>query len=144
MISTSGSESPHETRGLYSMRPEQFDAIYAVGHLLFQAEDFVRAADVFRFLLLAEPDRTGTWLALGACHERLDEHDLAGALYETGFRIDNQAVELGLLAARARARTGDRQRARELLDDVAHSDPPEQTRIKARNIQTLLAAGEGP
>jgi tetratricopeptide (TPR) repeat protein len=136
--------SPRDARGLYTLEREAFDALYAVGHTLFQAEDYVRAADVFRFLLLAEPKRTSAWLALGACHEHLDEHDVAASLYEAGFRLDSQAIDLGLLAARARARSGEHAEAEQLLDDVARADGSRDTSIKIGQVRRISESDGRP
>ena len=110
----------------------QADALYAAGHKLYQVDKFRRAADVFRLLALARPLRGDAWWALAACHEQLDDFAVAARLYSIGFRLGGQEAQLGLLCARARARAGDLQGARAMLDEVIEVDPSRETLELAR------------
>jgi tetratricopeptide (TPR) repeat protein len=66
-------------------RNEEVEAVYAIGHAYYAREDFRRAADVFRLLVLTRPQEARGWTALGACHDAVDETEQAEALYEAAL-----------------------------------------------------------
>jgi Flp pilus assembly protein TadD len=66
-------------------RHEEVEAVYAIGHTYYAREDFRRAADVFRLLVLTRPQEARGWTALGACHDAVDEVEQAEALYEAAL-----------------------------------------------------------
>lgn len=66
-------------------RHEEVEAVYAIGHAYYAREDFRRAADVFRLLVLTRPQEARGWTALGACHDAVDEPEHAEALYEAAL-----------------------------------------------------------
>ncbi|MCE7891556.1 MAG: hypothetical protein KJ015_32850 [Myxococcales bacterium] len=101
----------------------EIDAYYAVGKLLYDNDDFCRAADVFRLVALLDPRRGDAWWALGACHEQEGELETAAAMYETGFHLGEQPIDIGLLAARALYRTGERARAQEIIELLKRERP---------------------
>lgn len=101
----------------------EIDAYYAVGKLLYDNDDFRKAADVFRLVALLDPTRCDAWWALGACHEQEGDLETAAAMYETGFHLGEQPIEVGLLAARALHRTGERARAQEIIELLKWEGP---------------------
>lgn len=66
-------------------RHEEVEAVYAIGHAYYARDDFRRAADVFRLLVLTRPQEARGWTALGACHDAVDEAEHAEALYEAAL-----------------------------------------------------------
>jgi Flp pilus assembly protein TadD len=63
------------------------EAIYAIGHTLLEQQRTVEAAKAFRVMLRLVPTDERGWLGLGACHEELDDLDIASELYGTGWTV---------------------------------------------------------
>ena len=63
------------------------EAIYAIGHTLLEQQRAVEAAKVFRVMLRLVPTDERGWLGLGACHEELDDLDIASELYGAGWTV---------------------------------------------------------
>jgi Flp pilus assembly protein TadD len=63
------------------------EAIYAIGHTLLEQQRAVEAAKVFRVMLRIVPSDERGWLGLGACHEEMDDLDIASELYGTGWTV---------------------------------------------------------
>lgn len=68
------------------------EGLYATGYMLLQEEKWAEAASVLRLLLVRDPQNPRSWLALGACHEGVDDYEGAVSLYEKGLMAceDNQ------------------------------------------------------
>lgn len=72
-----------------SQRPDEdaaraVESLYALGHWLVTQDRFHDAAVVFRLMLRAAPTDDRGWLALGLCHERLGQPEVALELYGGG------------------------------------------------------------
>jgi Flp pilus assembly protein TadD len=67
------------------------EAIYAIGHALLEQARATEAAKVFRVMLRLVPTDERSWLGLGACHEELDELEIAADLYGAGWTIAQPA-----------------------------------------------------
>src|SRR5579863_7729852 len=76
------------------------EAFYAAGHWLYSERRFEDAATVFRAVIRLAPTDERGWLALGACNEALDRHDVALALYDEARRVASTAPRCGLARAR--------------------------------------------
>jgi len=63
------------------------EAIYAIGHTLLEQQRAIEAAKVFRVMLRLVPTDERGWLGLGACHEELDDLEIASELYGTGWTV---------------------------------------------------------
>jgi hypothetical protein len=61
--------------------PAALEALYATGHWLYSRDRFAHAQSVFRAMIHIAPDDERGWLGLGACHEALDQDDIAMELY---------------------------------------------------------------
>jgi tetratricopeptide (TPR) repeat protein len=76
------------------------EAFYAAGHWLYTQERFDDAVTVFRAVIRLAPHDERGWLALGACNEALDRHDVALELYDEARRVASTAPRCGLARAR--------------------------------------------
>jgi tetratricopeptide (TPR) repeat protein len=76
------------------------EAFYAAGHWLYTQERFDDAITVFRAVIRIAPLDERGWLALGACEEALDRHDVALELYDEARRVASTAPRCSLARAR--------------------------------------------
>lgn len=95
---------------------EELEACYAVGRICFERDDFKRAADIFRFITVADPTNRKAWWGLGRCHEALEDYAVAGGIYEIGFLLSGEGFDLGCLSARAWIQAGEEDEAERVLD----------------------------
>ncbi len=72
-----------------------FEAFYAAGHWLYSQRRFEDAVTVFRAVIRLAPSDERGWLALGACHEALDRHDVALELYDEARRLRERLAAQG-------------------------------------------------
>jgi Tfp pilus assembly protein PilF len=91
------------------------NALYAAGHHLLNRHRVDDAAVLFRTMLLADSTDERGWLALGACHERLDQDSMAEELYNAGAQIARSRVRCLVAVARL-LRKGEHERADEALE----------------------------
>lgn len=61
------------------------DGLYAIGFAMMDGGRWNDAADVFRAMVLLCPRDERSWLALGRCHEELEQHAIATELYSLGM-----------------------------------------------------------
>lgn len=99
-------------------RAEACNALYAAGHHLLERERVDDAAVLFRTMLLADATDERGWLALGFCHERLEQDAMAEELYGAGAQIARSPVRCLLAASRLFRRLDD-DRADEALEAAA-------------------------
>ncbi len=117
-------------------REQKLDAIYALAHELFENGDYARAADLFRYMIVVEPLREDGWWGLGACHERLEDYEIACEIYETGFELGS--IDLGLRWADVRLQIGDDDGAREVLEQVLEQDDSETVVAAVRAMERAM------
>ncbi len=117
---------------------EELDALYSVGHDLYERSDYFRAAEVFRLLVAAEPLHVEGWQALGACHEQVDDLETACGLYEIGYRMGGNEPKLGFLCARASWLAGDTERTRDMLEDLQTRELDDTITMGVRALEQLL------
>jgi hypothetical protein len=96
-------------------RHDACDALYAAGHHMLDRDRLEDAVVLFRTMLLADAEDERGWLALGACHERLDQDEMAEELYSAGAQMARTRVRC-LLAVSRLFRKLDDDRAEEALD----------------------------
>ena len=96
-------------------RHDACNALYAAGHHLLERDRVDDAAVLFRTMLLADAEDERGWLALGACHERLEQDEMAEELYSAGAQMARTRVRC-LLAVSRLFRKLDDDRAEEALD----------------------------
>ena len=83
------------------------NALYAAGHYMLDRERVEDAAVLFRTMLLADACDERGWLALGACHEVLEQDVMAEELYSAGAQIARSRLRCLLAVARLFRRLGD-------------------------------------
>jgi tetratricopeptide (TPR) repeat protein len=99
--------------------PGAIEALYATGHWLYSQERFSHAQSVFRALIHIAPDDERGWLALGACHEAMDQHDIALELYAAAGSVVHTAPRCELARARILRKRGLVGEAREAVEEAA-------------------------
>jgi hypothetical protein len=104
------------------------NALYAAGFYLLERDRVDDAAVLFRTMLLADAGDERGWLALGTCHERLEQDAMAEELYSAGAQIARSRVRCLIAVSRLFTKLGD-DRADEALDaaiDLAATDEEEE------------------
>lgn len=79
---------------------EAIDALYATGHWLLSQDRNVHAACVFRAMMIGAPGDERGWLALGACHEKIGQLDIALELYSAATFAAKPAPRCAIARAR--------------------------------------------
>lgn len=77
----------HEFVACRAMSPEgqsAVESVYALGHWLFTQDRFSDAVTVFRLMMRAAPTDERGWLAVGICHEKLGQPQIALEMYGGG------------------------------------------------------------
>jgi cytochrome c-type biogenesis protein CcmH/NrfG len=93
---------------MHSITPSQAcESLYASGHSLLEQGRVDDASVLFRTMLLADAADERGWLALGACHERMQQVVMAEELYSAGAQIARNKTRCLLAAARIFARQDD-------------------------------------
>lgn len=59
------------------------EALYALGHWLLSSARTEDAAIVFRTLVVSAPEDERGWLAMGVCHEKLGQLEVARHIYSS-------------------------------------------------------------
>ena len=77
----------HPTKERAPDASRAIEAMYAIGHSLLEQQRAVDAANVFRVMLRLVPTDERGWLGLGACHEEVDDLQMASELYGTGWTV---------------------------------------------------------
>ncbi len=124
---------------------ESRDGLYAIGRMFYERQDHVRAADVFRLLVLAAPTEARGWLALAASHEAADDDDRARELYRIAIEATEPSPERTtaiVYLARLSLRERDVAEAHRLLEQVIDEDEldPEVLGIAASIRRSLRRA----
>jgi tetratricopeptide (TPR) repeat protein len=86
--------------------PSALEALYATGHWLYSQDRFKHAQNVFRAMVHLAPRDERGWLALGACHEAVDQHDIAMELYSAAVSVAHTAPRCEVARARILRRRG--------------------------------------
>ena len=115
------------------------EALYATGHWLYSQDRFSHAQSVFRALIHIAPDDERGWLALGACHEAMDQHDIALELYVAAGSVVHTAPRCELARARILRRRGLVREAREAIDEAARI----AEELHDNELRNLVAAERG-
>jgi hypothetical protein len=119
-------------------RRDACNALYAAGHHMLERDRIEDAAVLFRTMLLADAEDERGWLALGTCHERLEQDAMAEELYSAGAQIARSKLRCLVAVARLFRRVGD-DRAEDVLDaatDLAATDEEEELVQLEKNRRT--------
>ena len=95
------------------------EALYSTGYMLLERARVADAAHAFRVMLRAAPRDERAWLALGACHERIDQLNIALELYGMATVAAAPAVRCQLARARLLRVRGSDDQADDALDEAA-------------------------
>jgi tetratricopeptide (TPR) repeat protein len=95
------------------------EALYATGHWLYSQQHIDHAMKVFRAMIHFAPDDERGWLALGACHEAKDQHDIALELYGAAAAMAHAAPRCELARARLLRARGREEDANEAIAQAA-------------------------
>jgi Flp pilus assembly protein TadD len=79
---------------------ETIEKLYAVGFWLHAEERYADAALAFRTMLRTAPTDERGWLALAACHEKIEQPRIALELYGWGAMVAGASVRCHLARAR--------------------------------------------
>jgi tetratricopeptide (TPR) repeat protein len=91
------------------------EALYAAGHALLAQQRFADASCIYRAMLACAPSDERGWLALGTCHEKIRQYDIALQLYGVGHAMAGAGVRCQLARARLFRKLGKRDEAEESL-----------------------------
>ena len=80
---------------------ETIEKLYSVGFWLYEQGRYADAALAFRTMLRTAPHDERSWLALGACHEQINQFRIALELYGTGTAVVPGSVRCQIARARA-------------------------------------------
>ena len=93
------------------------DALYAFAHTMLETDRMEQAVQAFRVLVRFAPTDERAWLGLGACHEKLEQDDVASELYGAGAMVASPpSARCHLALARLARRRGDMLEAVEYID----------------------------
>lgn len=102
------------------VQPSQgaLEALYATGHWLYSQDRLTHAQNVFRAMVHLAPRDERGWLALGACHEAIDQHDIALELYAAAVSVAQTAPRCEIARARILRRRGLTREAQFALEEA--------------------------
>ncbi len=99
--------------------PGAVEALYATGHWLYSQGRIEHAHAVFRALIYLVPADERGWLALGACHEAMDQDEIALRIYEDAIPRADPAPRCEIARARILRRWGRTDEARYALNEAS-------------------------
>lgn len=105
--------------GLLGDSPEAEEALYAVGHSLYQQARYAEAQNAFAYLLVKNHLRPRNYIAFGACRQAQGFHAQALPYYAVAALLAPEDPTPVLLVAECRIATGDRAAARQSIDHAA-------------------------
>lgn len=76
------------------------EALYAVGHWLVERGEYRDAAAILRTMVQLAPTDERGWLALGVCHEHVEQPEVALEMYGTGSALCAPSPRCQLARAR--------------------------------------------
>lgn len=115
------------------------EALYATGHWLYSQDRFPHAQSVFRAMIHLAPRDERGWLALGACHEAMDQHDIALELYAAAVSVAQTAPRCELARARIFRQRGRDREARDSIEEAARI----ADELRDDELRRLVAAERG-
>lgn len=100
------------------------DTLYAAGKWMLDLRRVPQALDLFRAMVVSAPGDERSWLGLGACHELLEQDDVALELYDMAVAAAGGA-RCHVARARLLRKLGRDSEAEDALDraEAAADDP---------------------
>lgn len=74
------------------------ESLYAFAYTMLHGEQLATAVHAFRVFVRCAPTDERGWLGLGACHEKLDQLDIAAELFGAGAMVSSPTSARCLLA----------------------------------------------
>jgi tetratricopeptide (TPR) repeat protein len=114
---------------------EAREALYATGHRLYEEGNDRDAAGIFRAMVMSAPGDERGYLALGACHEGIDQEMIALEIYTAATVAAAPAPRCWLARARILRSLGREDEALAALDQaesIADAQEDEAVRAIAR------------
>jgi tetratricopeptide (TPR) repeat protein len=99
---------------------DAIEKLYGVGFWLHAQERYADAALAFRTMVRTAPTDERGWLALGACHEKIEQPGIALELYGWAAMVVLDSVRCRLARARLLARLDRVSEAVETVDAALH------------------------
>lgn len=128
--------------GLLGDSPQAEEALYAVGHSLYQQARYAEAQNAFAYLLVKNHLRPRNYIAFGACRHAQGFHAQALPYYAVAALLAPEDPAPVLLVAECRIATGERAAARQSIDHAAalaaRDDRHREHAAKARRLAALL------
>jgi tetratricopeptide (TPR) repeat protein len=112
------------------------EGLYATGHWLYSQQRMEHARSVFRAMIHIAPHDERGWLALGACHEAQEQHDIALELYGAAIATAPVAPRCEVARARILRLRGKEDEALDALDEAARL----ADELRDDELRTLVAA----
>lgn len=79
---------------------DTYENIYAYGYNFFTAGQFDKAKDIFKILMILDPQNVKGFIALGGCFQKLEQFEAAMNVYRSATYIDHSnpvlSMNLGL------------------------------------------------
>jgi tetratricopeptide (TPR) repeat protein len=112
------------------------EALYATGHWLYSQGRYTHAQNVFRAMVHLAPRDERGWLALGACHEVVDQHDIALELYSAAVSVAQTAPRCEIARSRILRQRGLTREAQFALEEAGKI----AEELRDDELQRLVAA----
>lgn len=97
------------------------EALYAVGHYLLERGKYRDAAAILRTMVQVAPGDERGWLALGVCHEQVDQPEVAIEMYGTGSALCAPSARCDLARARLLRECGEDDLSAEAYEAAAQA-----------------------
>tara|TARA_Y100001956_G_scaffold70391_1_gene74352 strand:+ start:1026 stop:1619 length:594 start_codon:yes stop_codon:yes gene_type:complete len=75
---------------------DTYENIYAYGYNFFTAGQFDKAKDIFKILMILDPQNVKAFIALGGCFQKLENFETAMNIYRAGIFIDPENSVLSM------------------------------------------------
>jgi len=92
------------------------EALYTTGLWLIDQNRLNDAARVFQAMMVCQPTDERGWLALGTCHEKMDNVKVAYSIFEAGRHAASPSARCEIARARAARALGNEDLALEAYD----------------------------
>lgn len=133
--------------GLLGDASDAEEALYAVGHAMYQQAKYDKAQNAFAYLLVKNHLRPRNYIAFGACLHAQGQHAQALRYYALASVLDPADPDPVLLLAECQIAMGERAAARQSVDHaaaLAAAREDEEFRRNAARARRLAALLDAP